>query len=308
MRRILRDMAAVEGASSGSRAATGSDRFVGRRINDEGSNANAVKYEERLGHSDASESSSGMGQADDVVAAVSQLPLSCPTAEQGADYTTSETSMLLLHRVQSPVMDNEAWSILFDLYGTVIHGWLVWYGVQDCDASDLMQEIFRRIHLSISRFERRRDGSFRSWIWTITRNELIRFAESRGVKPGEGAGGSDAFSLLNQLPDAKSPDLLNDSLFVEGLLDDAHAEPDPVSTAAEVLNNALVILRPDFSPDTWDAFWRMTVLSQDPQSIAELQGTTANTVRQRKFRVFTRLKLLLRGMEVFPDSDDLSIL
>ena len=218
---------------------------------------------------------------------------------------TSETSLTLLHRVQNPVIDDEAWDTLVDLYGTIVYDWLRSFRVQECDAADVMQEVFRKVARSVGRFERRRNGSFRAWLWTITRRELYRFFTTHRHKPSS-IGGSDAHAIMHAVVDTHAADPVSDSLVIEGLLIDQHAEPDPESTAAQVVANALKLIRPDFSDPVWESFWRMMVLQQSPAEIAADQKTTEGNVRQRKYRVLNRLKALLRGMEVFPDDDELA--
>ncbi|HUY31871.1 MAG TPA: sigma-70 family RNA polymerase sigma factor [Pirellulales bacterium] len=81
------------------------------------------------------------------------------------------TSTSLLERVKTH--DALAWRRLLALYGPLVYHWARQKRLQDQDASDIVQEVFRNVATHIGSFRRDREGdSFRGWLWTITRNKI----------------------------------------------------------------------------------------------------------------------------------------
>ena len=188
----------------------------------------------------------------------------------------SSTSASLLQRVRR--LEPDAWVRLCSLYSPVVYGWCLRAGLQDNDAADAMQDVFRSVFRSIGTF--RKDGptgSFRGWLWSITRNQVRLFFRKQGNVP-QAFGGSDAQQQFAQLP--AGPDEI---------------DPDADATRRDILHRALEIVRDDFQPSTWDVFYRVTLQGQSIQEVAEILSLTQNAVRQAKFRVLRRLREELDG-------------
>lgn len=192
----------------------------------------------------------------------------------------SETvSSGLLHRVRS--RDPEAWERLARLYGPLVYRWARQAGLQDADAADVTQTVFANVARSIDGFDRRNgNGTFRGWLWTIARNE-VRKTFNRKRDDAQPAGGNTAQALLGQLPD-----------WVD---DDAHAEPPGFDGRTSVAHRALDLARNEFEPSTWTMFWRTCIDEQPATAVADELETTAGAVRQAKYRVLCRLRVLLDG-------------
>jgi RNA polymerase sigma-70 factor (ECF subfamily) len=193
------------------------------------------------------------------------------------------TSASLIERVRR--LDADAWQRLCALYGPVVYGWCRRSGLQDSDAADAVQEIFRSVFRGIADFRGRqqdgRGGSFRGWLWTITRNQVRLFFRNQEKRP-QALGGSDAQRRLAQQPDAFA----------------ALEEPDPddwSATRQRIVHRALELIRGDFLPTTWEAFSRVTLQGLSIQEVAAALGLTVNAVRQAKFRVLRRLSEELQG-------------
>lgn len=216
--------------------------------------------------------------------------------------SSTDTSLSLLGRVQNPQIDDDAWGLLADLYGNIVLGWLRMQKLQSDDAYDVLQEVFRRVHGSVHKFERRRSGSFRAWLWTITLNEVRRLHSDRKGRP-YAIGGSDINMVVHAVADGLAADPIADDLIIEGLGEGEHAEPDPRHSAAQVMRNALDLVEPEFKPEAWQCFWRMMIDGQSAAEIAADLGISEGNVRTRKHRVLKRLRFLLQGMEVFPDDE-----
>src|SRR5713101_4906191 len=92
--------------------------------------------------------------------------------------------------------DAGAWREFVHLYAPIIYGYARKRGLQDADAADLMQEVFRSVAGAAGRlnYDPSR-GSFRSWLYTVTRNKLYSFLNGRR-RQVLGSGDSDAHLRL----------------------------------------------------------------------------------------------------------------
>ena len=87
--------------------------------------------------------------------------------------TGLNTSQTLLDRVGSD--DHEAWTLFVRLYGPIIYSWCRNAGLQGSDVEDVGQEIFHVVSKKLSAFEadRKSSGAFRSWLWGISRLQIL---------------------------------------------------------------------------------------------------------------------------------------
>src|SRR6185436_16174564 len=98
--------------------------------------------------------------------------------------------------------NHAAWREFVNLYGPVVYGFVRKRGLQDADAADLMQDVMRSVSAAIARLDYdRNQGTFRGWLFTITRNKVFNFLSARRVRP-QGSGDSTTNQLLESQPDA----------------------------------------------------------------------------------------------------------
>ena len=87
------------------------------------------------------------------------------------------------------------------LYGPVVYGFARQRGLQDADAADLMQEVMRSVSAAIGQLDYdRKRGTFRGWLFTITRNKVFNFLSARRIRP-QGSGDTTTNQLLAAQPD-----------------------------------------------------------------------------------------------------------
>jgi RNA polymerase sigma-70 factor (ECF subfamily) len=177
-------------------------------------------------------------------------------------------------------MEASAWERLSALYGPIVYGWCRRSGLQENDAADCTQEVFRSVFQNVGQFRGEENGgSFRGWLWAITRNQIrehFRLAQHRA----QPIGGSDARHRLDQVPEANLPD----------------EEPDAETTRRLMLWRALELVRGDFQETTWAIFEKTTLEHQSYEQVAETFGIKVNAVRQARFRVLRRLREELDGL------------
>jgi len=162
----------------------------------------------------------------------------------------SSTSPSLIQRARQH--DADAWQRLCDIYAPLVYQWARRAGLQDQDAADIGQEVFRTVASRIQSFRKDEQGdTFRGWLRNITRNKLGDFIRVAREKP-RAAGGTGAHQLLGNEPE---------------LLLDPESDPE-LNEEGTVLHGALNALRVEFEETTWQAFWRSTVDEQPNDVIA----------------------------------------
>jgi RNA polymerase sigma-70 factor (ECF subfamily) len=181
------------------------------------------------------------------------------------------TSLSLLERVRG--RDSDAWGRLVTLYGPLVGFWCKAWGVRGADADDVRQEVFSAVAAGLAQFRRDRpDDTFRGWLRGITRNKLLDHVRRRKRSP-EALGGTDAQLLLGQCPDP-----------------DAELPAEPGEELSGLFHRALELVRAEFEPRTWDAFWRVAVDGRPASAVADELAMAAPAVRMAKSRVLRRLR------------------
>src|SRR5262245_14457110 len=101
-----------------------------------------------------------------------------------------ETRPSLLVRLRDPG-DGEAWQLFVGLYAPLVYGLGRKRGLQDADAADLTQEVFRTVADAVRRLEYDpRKGTFRGWLYTVARRKLCDLAARERHQP-RGAGDAE---------------------------------------------------------------------------------------------------------------------
>jgi RNA polymerase sigma-70 factor (ECF subfamily) len=187
------------------------------------------------------------------------------------DSPLTRASLLIRLRDRS---DQPAWNEFVSIYGPVIYGFARRRGLQDADAADTMQDVLRSVTTAIQRLDYDpRQGRFRGWLYTLTRNRVFTLQSSRNGKP-RGTGDSNVQSLLAAQPDR------SEALEEEWELDYRR------SLTATVLEQ----LREEFSEKIWQAFWQTAVEAQPAAEVARSLGTSPGSVYVAKSRVLARAR------------------
>lgn len=183
---------------------------------------------------------------------------------------SASTSTSLLEQVRR--RDAEAWSRLARLYTPLVYRWARQCGLQSSDAADVAQEAFLAVAAHLDGFRKdKAGGSFRGWLWTITRNQ-VRLHFRRLKDRPLAVGGTDAFRALSETPDVLAED-----------------EPLPAGGRDGLVHRALELVRQDFQEQTWRAFLAVTIQGRLATDVAAELGMTPAAVRQAKYRVLCRL-------------------
>lgn len=187
------------------------------------------------------------------------------------DSPVTRASLLLRLRDRH---DQAAWQEFVDLYGPMIYGFARKRGLQDADAADMMQDVLRSVSTSIERLDYDpRQGRFRGWLFTITRNRINSLQTGRKGK-ARATGDSGARAMLAAHPDDRA-----------GLEADWELEYQR-RLAAIVLDQ----LRPEFSDKVWDVFWRTAVNGEAGEEVGRALGMSTGAVYVAKSRVLARVR------------------
>lgn len=183
----------------------------------------------------------------------------------------------LIGRIRS-ADDVDAWTQFVAIYGPLVRGYARRCGLQEADADDVVQEVFRAVAAAILELEHRPGrGAFRRWLFTITRHRLLDFLK-RARRREHGARATNAMALL---VDRAAPD----------------QEPEwDQEYERQVFTWAAKRVQPQFQEHTWRAFWRTAVEGRPgPQVAAEL-GMSLGAVHVARSRVLARLREEVRGL------------
>jgi RNA polymerase sigma-70 factor (ECF subfamily) len=174
------------------------------------------------------------------------------------------TSPSLLERARAN--DRAAWDRIVYLYSPLMYAWCLRWGLQDADILDLSQEVMQSVFTHLKSFRRDRpNDSFRKWLKTILRNRVYDFLSRTGRRPQA--------ALVDQ-PTATADD---------------EPSSEDVSEQKVILRRALDLVKAEFKPQTWDAFWRVTVDETPVADVAQALGISPNVVYLSRSRVLRRL-------------------
>jgi len=182
------------------------------------------------------------------------------------------TSVSLLDRLRAARPDDAEWLRLEAIYQPLIRRWLGRVPGLGDEAADLTQEIFLVMVREIPRFERHREGSFRAWVRQITVNVLRNHRRRHLRRPVVGLDPCNAF--LDGLADS------NSELAREWDLDHDR----------QIFQKLQMVVRPEFSPTTWEAFRRFALDGLPAAQVAAELGLSVNAVTLAKSRILKRLR------------------
>jgi RNA polymerase sigma-70 factor (ECF subfamily) len=173
-----------------------------------------------------------------------------------------------------------AWQEFMQLYGPVVYGFARNRGLQDADAADLMQDVMRSVSAAIGRLDYDRSrGTFRGWLFTITRNKVFNFLSARRIRP-QASGDTSTNRLLAEQPDASDG-----------------SEAWEVEYQRRLASLAMERIKNEFQENTWRAFWLAAVEGLAAADVAKQVGISPGAIYVAKSRVLARLKEEVETMQ-----------
>lgn len=196
----------------------------------------------------------------------------------GTGWLVTATPVSLFDRLKVAKPDAAEWQKLYDLYTPLVRSWLSTIPSLAGDIDDLAQEVLIVVVRALPQFVRVREGSFRTWLRRVTVNCVRTLARQRRRRP-VAAELEDIDNFLGQLEDPASG--------LSRVWDRQHDQ--------YVVEHLLLAIRPDFSPATWEAFQRVAVEGESPESVARDLGISENAVLLAKYRILRRLRREAEG-------------
>lgn len=177
--------------------------------------------------------------------------------------------------------NQEAWEEFLDIYQPLVYRLARRHGFQDADARDLTQEVFATIVSAIEGWDPDpARGSFRGWLYRISRNLLINTLASKERRI-RGTGDTELNLLLEQQP--------ADS--------DTEETGFDLEYRREVFRWAARKVQGEVHPTTWTAFWRTSVEGRSPEEVAMVLGKSVGVVYAARSRVMARLRARIERFE-----------
>jgi RNA polymerase sigma-70 factor (ECF subfamily) len=184
--------------------------------------------------------------------------------------TTRRSLVLRLRNLD----DEAAWTEFVEVYEPLVYRLARSKGLQDSDARDLCQEVFRAVAVAIERWDPDpAKGRFRGWLFRIARNLLVKFLAGQRRHP-RGSGQTSVLELLEAQPAT-----------------DPQAEAEfALEFRRRAFRWAAEQVKGEFADSTWQAFWRTGVDNQPIAEVAKELGLSAGAVYVARSRVLSRLR------------------
>lgn len=182
-----------------------------------------------------------------------------------------ETRPSLIVRLKDRA-DDEAWFEFTEIYRPVIFRLACRRGMQPADADDLVQQVLSSVARVIDRWEDDpQRARFRTWLTRVATNAILNALNRR---PRDcGAGGSDLIDLLGAQPaDGPGSNLVR------------------IEHRREVFRWAARQVRPEFQPETWNAFWLTAVDGREIADVARELNRSHGSIYAARSRVMRRLR------------------
>lgn len=181
-----------------------------------------------------------------------------------------ETRPTLLERIKDSA-DGLAWGEFVDCYTPLVFRFLRGRGLQEADAADVCQEVMQVVAQAMPEFHYDPErGTFRSWLYTITRRRLFRHLGKRRESSEE-------------------------ALTEEGV-DGGFREAWDQEWRQHLLDRAMARVKAQFGARPWEIFWRTTVLEENPAEVAQATGMTREAVYMARSRVTARMREVLNEL------------
>ncbi len=146
------------------------------------------------------------------------------------------TNLTLLGKLRQSPRDRAAGEEFVERYGPRIYAWCRHWRLGEEDAQDVTQNVLVRLAEKMSTFHYDPSGSFRGWLWTLTRHAWQDYVEGQG-RQVRASGDSDSRRCLAEAPAR------------EDLVQRLNEEFD-----RELLDEAMARVRLRVEPQTWEAF------------------------------------------------------
>ena len=185
------------------------------------------------------------------------------------------TSHSLIQRLADPA-DSTAWRVFAESYIPAIQEWLRQLGVRPDDRDDIAQDIVIRVNNELAGgFKYDPNGSFRGWLFTVSRNTSLNFFRSEKRH--------QQYRKQIETLEAEDPHRLSDVFSREEF-------------ARIICRRLLDQVRLTVEDQTFKAFYMSTIEEKSIADVAAQLGISRNAVAVARSRVLKRLRTLSNGL------------
>lgn len=188
-----------------------------------------------------------------------------------------DTRQTLLMRIRD-ADDQHAWEEFVELYAPVIYRFTLSRGLGREDAGDVVQDVMRSVSGAMEDFEYdSKRGKFRSWLFTVVRNQIAGFYRRKACRP-QLHGGTTVLAV------AEGQEVCSES------------EPEwEREYQHQLFHWAAAKVRQEFGQETWQAFWRTAVEDHDAADVARDLEMSRSSVYVAKSRAVKRIKEVIHS-------------
>jgi RNA polymerase sigma-70 factor (ECF subfamily) len=204
----------------------------------------------------------------------SLIPWSGPMDD--SEYSATSTTLLL--RLRLLPFDASAWTEFVERYTRRIQSWCCKWGLQAADAQDVVQIVVVKLLGAMESFQYDPQQRFRAWLKTVAHHAWQDWARSRRRFAAGGTTSRD------------------DPLLSLAARDDLAAQMQR-QYEQELLEAALVRVRPRVLPHTWDAFCLTTYEGLPGAEVANRLGIAITSVYKAKSNIQKLLENEIQVLE-----------
>ncbi|MEM7385219.1 MAG: sigma-70 family RNA polymerase sigma factor, partial [Verrucomicrobiota bacterium] len=185
-----------------------------------------------------------------------------------------ETRLSLIGRLHDSE-DGDAWAEFVQTYEPLILAIACKRGLQHADAAEVTQDVLNRVANSISKWDPDPDkGSFRGWLYRVTRNLTIDHLRRNRRRPFSSATPEE----IEQIPNPTEDESREFRLEYE----------------KQLFRWAAGKVKPSFQADNWQAFWLSTVDEMSIDEVSKQLGISRGKVYVARSRVMTRIAAVIK--------------
>lgn len=187
-----------------------------------------------------------------------------------------ETPVSLLERLcdrRRTARDGD-WGRFVHLFTPILSCWARRFGVPPGDLEDALQDVFTLLFEKLPAFRRDPAGSFRAWLWTVFRRQVIARQKRLGRQPTATDEQLERLATADGVPEAGEAEFRR-----------------------RLIERALLLVRRDFPEQTWQLFRRLALDGIPGVRVAAEFGVSPNAVYLARGRVMARLRAELAGLD-----------
>ena len=183
------------------------------------------------------------------------------------------TSASLLGKLGQNPTNQIAWQNFANRYGPLIQQWCVRWGMKSDDGDEIAQNVMLQLSRQMAQFNYDRNGSFRSWLKTVTYRAWCDFVRQRMRQKDVASGDSD---VLDQLKAQEAEQDLTNCLENEW--------------KSELMELAMAAVQKRIQSHTWEAFRLSALENLSGADVADKLGMKVGAVWVAKSKVIRMIR------------------